>query len=156
MEHSMSGSKQLRQFLFLIREQGWTVEQAAAEIGIGLDEAKLHAAAEDNGELASIEPLDPAAPPIGHNQPENTMSEGAVAADELRLLIERVERLEEEKKGLSDDIRDVYGEAKARGFDAPTMRRLIRLRKMEQQAREEAAALLETYASAVGLQGLLL
>ena len=78
-----------------------------------------------------------------------------VAADELRILIERIERLEDEKKGISEDIRDVYGEAKARGYDPKTMRRVVRLRAMEKNAREEAAALLETYAGALGIQGLL-
>ena len=75
-----------------------------------------------------------------------------IAADELRLLIERIERLEEEKKAMGDDIRDVYGEAKARGYDPKTMRRIVALRKMETHTREEAAALLDTYAAAVGLQ----
>jgi uncharacterized protein (UPF0335 family) len=84
------------------------------------------------------------------------MAEGSVAADELRLLVERIERLEEERKGISDDIRDVYGEAKARGYDTKTMRRIIRLRKMETHQVQEAQALLETYAAAVGLQGVLL
>ena len=59
------------------------------------------------------------------------MSEGNVAADELRLLIERIERLEEEKKGIADDVRDVYAEAKASGYDTKTMRAIVRLRKME-------------------------
>jgi uncharacterized protein (UPF0335 family) len=79
------------------------------------------------------------------------MSEGSVAADELRLLIERIERLEEEKKGIADDVRDVYAEAKARGYDAKTMRAIVRLRKMEKNARDEAEALLETYKAALGL-----
>ena len=74
-----------------------------------------------------------------------------IAADQLRLFIERIERLEEEKKGLSDDIRDVYSEAKGQGYDAKTMRAIVRLRKMEKNARDEAEALLETYKSAVGL-----
>lgn len=81
---------------------------------------------------------------------------GSVAADELRLLTERVERLEEEKKDISDDIKDVYAEAKARGYDPKTMRRIVKLRKMEPHALKEAQALLETYAEAVGLQGVLL
>ncbi len=81
---------------------------------------------------------------IGHNS-------GVVAADELRLLIERVERLEEEKKGIADDIRDVYAEGKARGYDAKTMRTIVRLRKMEKNARDEAEALLETYKAALGM-----
>jgi len=79
------------------------------------------------------------------------MAEGTVAADELRLLIERIERLEEEKKGIADDVRDVYGEAKSRGYDAKTMRAIVRLRKMEKNARDEAEALLETYKAALGL-----
>ena len=71
--------------------------------------------------------------------------------DRLRLLIERVERLEEEKKGIGDDIKDVYAEAKANGYDTKTMRQVVRLRKMEKHARDEADALLETYRNALGL-----
>jgi uncharacterized protein (UPF0335 family) len=62
---------------------------------------------------------------------------GTVAADELRLLIERIERLKEEIKGLNDDVSDVYGEAKARGFDTEAMKRVIKLRKMEPNARRK-------------------
>jgi uncharacterized protein (UPF0335 family) len=79
------------------------------------------------------------------------MAEGTVAADELRLLIERIERLEEEKKAISDDVKDVYGEAKSRGYDTKTIRAIVRLRKMENHVREEAEALLETYKQALGL-----
>ena len=74
-----------------------------------------------------------------------------VAADQLRLFIERIERLEEEKKGIADDIKDVYLEAKSQGYDSKTMRAIVRLRKMEKQAREEAEALLDTYKAALGL-----
>ena len=74
-----------------------------------------------------------------------------IAADQLRLFIERIERLEEEKKGMSDDIRDVYNEAKGQGYDSKTMRSIVRLRKMEKNARDEAEALLETYKAALGL-----
>jgi len=74
-----------------------------------------------------------------------------LAADQLRLFIERVERLEEEKQGFSDDIRDVYAEAKAQGYDPKTMRAIVRLRKLEKNARDEAETLLETYKSALGL-----
>ncbi|HEX8444456.1 MAG TPA: DUF2312 domain-containing protein [Allosphingosinicella sp.] len=79
------------------------------------------------------------------------MSEGTIAADELRLLIERIERLEEEKKSMADDVKDVYGEAKARGYDTKTMRTIIRLRKMEKHVRDEAEMLLDTYKAALGL-----
>jgi len=79
------------------------------------------------------------------------MSEGNVAADQLRLFIERIERLEEEKKGIADDVKDVYAEAKSSGYDTKTMRAIVRLRRMESHARQEADALLETYRSALGL-----
>jgi uncharacterized protein (UPF0335 family) len=79
------------------------------------------------------------------------MAEGSIAADELRLLIERIERLEEEKKAIGDDVKDVYGEAKSRGYDTKTMRKIIGLRKMEKHVREEADMLLETYKAALGL-----
>ena len=74
-----------------------------------------------------------------------------VAADELRLLIERVERLEDEKKGIADDIKDVYLEAKSRGFDVRTMREVVKLRKLEKQVRDEREALLDTYKAALGM-----
>lgn len=81
------------------------------------------------------------------------MSEGPnVAADQLRLFIERIERLEEEKKGIADDIKDVYGEAKSTGYDVKTMRAIVRLRKLESHVRQEAEALLETYKAALGLE----
>lgn len=79
------------------------------------------------------------------------MSEGTIAADQLRLFIERVERLEEEKKGIADDIKDVYAEAKSTGYDVKTMRQIVRLRKMENHVRQEAEALLDTYKAALGL-----
>lgn len=80
------------------------------------------------------------------------MAEPNVAADQLRLLIERIERLEEEKKGIADDIKDVYLEAKATGFDPKTMRTIVRLRKQEKNDRQEAEALLETYKAALGIE----
>ena len=79
------------------------------------------------------------------------MSSENVSAEQLRLFIERIERLEEDKKGIADDIKDVYAEAKGTGFDAKTMRAIVRLRKMEKAARQEAEALLDTYKSALGL-----
>ena len=80
------------------------------------------------------------------------MREPNVAADQLRLLIERIERLEEEKKGIADDIKDVYGEAKSTGYDVKTIRAIVRLRKMENHVRQEAEALLETYKAALGIE----
>ena len=80
------------------------------------------------------------------------MSEGNDAADQLRLLIERIERLEEEKKGVGDDIKDVYLEAKATGYDAKIMRQIIRLRKMQPHDRQEMEAILQTYLAALGME----
>jgi uncharacterized protein (UPF0335 family) len=74
-----------------------------------------------------------------------------VAADELRLLIERIERLEEEKRGVMDDIKEVYSEAKSRGFDAKIMRQIIKLRAMETHERQEWEAVLDTYIAALGM-----
>ena len=80
------------------------------------------------------------------------MSEGNVAADQLRLFIERIERLEEEKKGIADDIKDVYLEAKATGYDSKIMRQIIRLRKMPVHDRQEMEAILQTYLAALGME----
>ena len=74
-----------------------------------------------------------------------------VSAEQLRLFIERIERLEEEKRGMMDDIKDVYSEAKSTGFDTKTMKAIVRLRRMEKHHRDEADALLDTYRNALGL-----
>jgi uncharacterized protein (UPF0335 family) len=74
------------------------------------------------------------------------------ADDRLRLLIERVERLEEEKKGIQDDIKDVYGEAKATGYDAKIMKQIVRIRKMKPDDRREMEAILQTYMNALGIE----
>lgn len=71
--------------------------------------------------------------------------------DRLRLLVERVERLEEEKKGIAEDIKDVYAEAKAVGFDAKIMREVIKFRKMKPDDLRERNALLNVYAAELGL-----
>ncbi len=71
--------------------------------------------------------------------------------DRLRLLIERIERMNEEKKGITDDIRDVYQEAKAYGYDAKILRAIIRLRAMNPDDRAEYQALIDTYMAALGL-----
>lgn len=76
---------------------------------------------------------------------------GGIAADRLRSIIERIERLEEEKAALGADIRDVYAEAKAAGFDIKVLRQLIRLRKMEPADRSEQEQLLDLYRHAIGM-----
>lgn len=74
-----------------------------------------------------------------------------ISEEELRLLIERIERLEEEKKGISDDIRNVYAEAKSQGYYPKIMRQIVRLRKMETHDRQEMEALLDMYKNVLGL-----
>lgn len=71
--------------------------------------------------------------------------------DRLRLLIERVERLEEEKKGLADDIRDAFAEMKAVGYDVKIVRQIIRLRRMKPDDRREMESILDTYKAALGI-----
>lgn len=73
------------------------------------------------------------------------------AKDQLKAVVERVERLEEEKKALADDIRDVYAEAKAHGFDVKALRTIVRLRKQDTDERKEQEAILETYMHALGM-----
>jgi uncharacterized protein (UPF0335 family) len=73
------------------------------------------------------------------------------AKDQLKAFVERVERLEEEKKALADDIRDVYAEAKGNGFDVKSLRIVVRLRKQDINERKEQEAILETYLHALGM-----
>jgi uncharacterized protein (UPF0335 family) len=80
-------------------------------------------------------------------QPET----GGIAADRLRSLVDRIERLEEERKALSNDIKDIYGEAKSAGFDVKVLRQLIRMRKQEAAEIEEQETLLDLYRRALGM-----
>ena len=75
------------------------------------------------------------------------------AKDQLKAFVERVERLEEEKKAIADDVRDVYAEAKANGFDVKALRTVVRLRKQDVNERKEQEAILETYLHALGMLG---
>jgi hypothetical protein len=79
---------------------------------------------------------------IGHN---------SVAGDQLKAFIERVERLEEEKKGILDDIKDVYGEAKSDGFDTKIMRQIVALRRLDAAERKAADAIKDLYLQALGM-----
>lgn len=75
-----------------------------------------------------------------------------VAAAELRQFIERIERLEEEKQTIADDIKDVYGEAKGRGYDTKAMKTIVRLRKKDANERIEEETILQTYMAALGME----
>ena len=76
---------------------------------------------------------------------------GGVAVDQLKSIIGRVEKLEEEKAGISADIRDVFAEAKGNGFDIKAIRTIIKMRKMDASEREEAETILDTYLNALGM-----
>ena len=82
---------------------------------------------------------------------QDGMGGGRVAADELRLLIERAERLEEEKQGIADDIKDVMAEAKSRGYDTKAIRKILSIRKKRKEEYQEEEAILETYLQALGM-----
>ena len=80
-----------------------------------------------------------------------TVSPDSVAQDQLRAFIDRIERMEEEKKAISDDIKEIYAEAKGNGFDTKVLREIIRIRKQDHAERMEQEALLELYMSALGM-----
>src|SRR5215510_10252365 len=82
---------------------------------------------------------------------EKSMSATRVAKDHLKAFVERIERLEEEKKTIADDIKDVYAEAKANGYDTKALRTVVRLRKQDVEERKEQEAILETYLHALGM-----
>ena len=77
---------------------------------------------------------------------------GGIASDQLRSIIERIERLEEEKAGIAADIREVYAEAKANGYDVKALRTVVRLRKVDEADRREADLVLATYMRALGME----
>lgn len=79
------------------------------------------------------------------------MAEATTSDQQLKLFIERIERMEEEKKGVADDIRDTYNEAKSQGYDPKMMREVIRLRKLPPHDRKEMEAILDVYKSALGI-----
>lgn len=85
---------------------------------------------------------------VGHN---SGVDAHGVARDQLRTFIERIERLEEEKKTVADDIKDVYGEAKGCGFDTKIIRKVIAIRKQDRDERAEQEAILDTYLAALGM-----
>ena len=85
------------------------------------------------------------------HSPAPAVDPSSVAADQLKSIIERIERLEEEKAGLAGDIKDVYAEAKANGFDVKVLRKIIALRKRDHDERSEEEAILELYLQALGM-----
>lgn len=99
-------------------------------------------------------PITAAPPKRGRKNPvvpDPIKTNGDSAAEELRLLIERIERIREEKRAIADDERDVFGEAKARGYDAKGLRAILTLRQKEKHVLDEEEAIIETYRSALGM-----
>ncbi len=80
-----------------------------------------------------------------------TVDPDSIAGDQLKAFVERIERLEEEKQAISDDIKDVYAEAKANGFDVKILRQVIKMRKQDASERAEMESLLELYCNALGM-----
>lgn len=120
---------------------GQAVTEAAQAAGIPLADARALLEQHEEQPPEAYEGL-------GHN---SGVSSGHVAADELRLLIERVERLEEEKAGLQEDIKDVKGEAKSRGYDVKAINRIIAIRKKKPEQFAEEEAILAVYMHALGM-----
>jgi len=87
----------------------------------------------------------------GKEHTEDNAQWGNIAADRLRSLVDRIERLEEERKALASDIKDIYAEAKGAGFDVKVLRQLIRIRKEEPAEVEEQQTLLDVYRRALGM-----
>lgn len=91
---------------------------------------------------------------IGHNSATSVLDDQAThsfAKEQLKAIVERIERLEEEKKTISDDIKDVYGEAKGNGYDVKALRTIIRMRKEDANRRSEHETIVETYQQALGM-----
>ena len=91
----------------------------------------------------------PAATAVKEKPKDNPSSR--FARDQLKAIIERIEHLEQEKKAISDDIRDVYAEAKGNGYDAKALRAVVRMRRQDKHEREEEEAILQTYLEALGM-----
>lgn len=80
-----------------------------------------------------------------------TADVGGVAADQLKSIVERIERLEDEKRGLAEDIKEIYAEARGAGFDTKTLRTVVKLRRLAKHERDEQQELLDLYTAALGL-----
>jgi uncharacterized protein (UPF0335 family) len=104
----------------------------------------------DTNKTSSASEADAPAKPTSAEKPKSTNSD-EIAQDQLRAFIERIERMEEEKKAISDDIREIYSEAKGNGFDTKVLRQVIKIRKQDAAERAEQEALLDLYLVALGM-----
>lgn len=133
------------------RAAGGSVDDARFVSGFSAEEAALWEADIESGEIELPRARARTREDQSQKKEKTEMVNGTVAGDELRLLIERIERLTEEIKALNEDKSNVFKEAKDRGFDTATMKRVIKLRKMEDHTRDEAEALLAVYLAALGM-----
>jgi uncharacterized protein (UPF0335 family) len=120
---------------------GAELAQDMAAIGL-IDKA----AADETSEIARL-----ASEKFGAKPATSEEAAHRFAKDQLKAIIQRIERLEEEKKALSDDIKDVYGEAKGTGFDVKALKTIVRMRKQDADERQEQETILETYMQALGM-----
>lgn len=141
----MTGGSQNLRIYRRARRDGETLERACELSGLSHAEAALW-----DRDDAENPPPPEAFEMIGHNSRNDEMSQIS-ADDQLRLFIERIERLEEEKKGVADDIRDTYAEAKSQGYDPKVMRQVVRERKMDAHDRAEQEMILDTYRASLGM-----
>lgn len=146
----MTGGSQQARILRRALRDGMGIEAAAEAAGMSLAEARLqqreeerNPPAEEAFQLLRI---------IPNTEPEKESPMSNSPDDRLRLLIERIERLEEERKGIGEDIKDVFAEAKSTGYDPKILRKVLKLRKMSPDDRAEMDAVLATYLNAVDLQ----
>lgn len=151
----MTGGSQQQRAYRRYRFDGLETEQAASLAGISLGEARLidQEDARNPPPAEAMEPINHGPAPAGHNSKEADLSDvrTSIAADELRMFVERWERLEEEKKGIADDQKDIMAEMKGRGYDTAIVRKVINIRKLEPGKWEEQNSILETYLAALGM-----
>ena len=119
----------------------------ARTVLVAADALPFEVEADNDDDAGAAEPTP--APAVVAEKPS---SEGNSAANQLRLFIERIERMEEEKKGIADDVKDVYLEAKANGYDVKAMRDIVKIRKMERHFRLEHESIVDTYKNALGIE----
>ena len=119
----------------------------ARTVLVAADALPFEVEADNDDDAGAVEPT-----PTPSVVAEKPSSEGNSAANQLRLFIERIERMEEEKKGIADDIKDVYLEAKANGYDVKAMRDIVKIRKMERHFRLEHESIVDTYKNALGIE----
>lgn len=135
-----------------LREHFTLIQKLTAEAAVGIQGAARIAGLLRAPMEITIDESQPWASLLQDENGDPMKTNGEASAEQLRLLLERIERIEEEERGIADDKKDVFAEAKAMGFDVKTMRTILKLRRMESHHREEAEAVLETYLVSLGMK----